>query len=94
MDENIIRQLIGQAEAVPWWNWSLQILGLLTSYVGAELNARQRVEGFHFWIVGNVSLAVLHAASALWALLLLDLLFFRVNLQGIRRWKRTSGDRK
>jgi nicotinamide riboside transporter PnuC len=75
-------------EAVPAWSWALQAVGLATAYVGAELNARQRVEGFHVWLASNVALAVLHAGSQLWLLLVLDLLFLRVNVLGIRRWSR------
>lgn len=73
--------------AVPSWSWALQAIGLATAYAGAELNARRRVEGFHVWLASNVALAILHAASSLWLLLLLDLLFFRVNVIGIRKWR-------
>ena len=78
--------------AVPAWSWVLQTVGLVTAYVGAELNARMRIEGFHIWIASNLALAVLHAASSLWLLLILDLLFLRINVVGIRRWRaRSSG---
>lgn len=77
-------------ETVPAWNWALQAVGLATAYVGAELNARRRIEGFHVWLASNVALAVLHAASHLWLLLVLDLLFLRVNLMGISRWRREA----
>jgi nicotinamide riboside transporter PnuC len=77
-------------EAVPAWSWALQAVGLATAYVGAELNARQRIEGFHVWLASNVALAALHAASHLWLLLVLDLLFLRVNVLGIRRWRRDA----
>lgn len=74
--------------AVPAWNWALQAVGLATAYAGAELNARLRISGFYCWLVSNVVLAVLHAAAGLWLLLVLDVLFFRVNLLGIARWSR------
>lgn len=72
---------------VPAWSWTLQAIGLVTAYAGAELNARMRIEGFHVWLASNVALAILHAASSLWLLLALDILFFRVNVIGIRKWK-------
>jgi hypothetical protein len=86
--------------AVPAWNWGLQGLGVVTGYVGAELNARMRIEGFFLWLVSNVALGLLHAFTGQWLLLVLDVLFFRVNLVGIRhssnmrpelfpRWART-----
>lgn len=74
--------------AVPAWSWALQGVGVATGYAGAELNARMRVGGFVLWLVSNVTLGVLHAMSGQWLLLVLDALFFRVNLLGIRHWSR------
>jgi nicotinamide riboside transporter PnuC len=80
--------------AVPAWSWALQAVGLATAYVGAELNARMRIEGFHVWLASNVALAILHAASSLWLLLVLDVLFFRVNALGIRKWRQQAAARR
>ena len=74
--------------AVPPWSWVVQFVGLVSAYVGAELNACMRIKAFYLWLASNVALAIVHAASSLWLLLLLDLLFFRVNLLGIRKWSR------
>jgi nicotinamide riboside transporter PnuC len=87
MVEDITASLSASFNAVPAWNWALQGVGLLTAYVGAELNTRMKISGFYVWLVSNVTLAALHAATSLWLLLVLDLLFFRVNLMGIRRWR-------
>lgn len=87
MIEDITASLSASFNAVPAWNWALQAVGLLTAYVGAELNTRMKISGFYVWLASNVTLAALHAATSLWLLLVLDLLFFRVNLMGIRRWK-------
>lgn len=76
-----------QFHQLPLWNWFLQAVGLCTAYAGAELNARRRREGFFVWMVSNVVLATLHFASGLWLLLILDIMFFRVNIIGLRRWK-------
>ncbi len=73
-------------DAVPLWNWGLQAVGLGTAYVGAELNARKMRAGFQVWLASNVVLATLHACSGLWLLFVLDLMFFRVNVIGLRRW--------
>ncbi len=72
---------------LPWWNWSLQLLGLVSSYIGAELNARRQVQGFYVWLLANVALFVVHVASGLWALAVLDLAYFRINIRGIRHWR-------
>ena len=74
---------------VPVWNWLLQGVGLCTAYAGAELNARQQPEGFALWIVSNAALSTLHALTGLWLLFVLDMLFFRVNVMGLRRWRKT-----
>lgn len=74
--------------AVPAWNWGLQGLGVVTGYAGAELNARMRIDRFFLWLVSNVALGLLHAFTGLWLLLVLDVLFFRVSLVGIRHWSR------
>jgi hypothetical protein len=66
----------------------LQVIGVITGYVGAEMNARMRIEGFFLRVARNVALGVLHACTGLWLLLVLDGLFVRVNLVGIRHWSR------
>ena len=76
---------------VPLWNWALQAAGLCAAYAGTELNARRMRSGFAVWIVSNVALAALHAATGLWLLLALDLLFFRVNVIGLRSWEQRRG---
>lgn len=83
----MLSHLFAHIPDLPWWNWAFQIVGLVTSYVGAELNARKRVAGFYVWLVANVALFGVHCASGLWMLALLDLLYFRINLMGIRVWK-------
>jgi nicotinamide riboside transporter PnuC len=66
----------------------LQVIGVITGYVGAEMNASMRIEGFFLWLASNVALGVLHVFRGLWLLLVLDALFVRVNLVGIRHWSR------
>ena len=71
----------------PWWNWALQCLGVVTAYWGAELNARMNIRGFQLWIVSNIALLGLHAATGMWVLCALDVAFFRINARGIRQWR-------
>ena len=73
---------------LPWWNWALQGAGLVSSYLGAELNSRMDIRGFYIWLASNVTLVVLHAASGLWLLCLLDVAYVRINLHGIARWRK------
>lgn len=88
----MLESLLNDFYAVPGWNWMLQAVGVITAYVGAELNARMRIEGFALWLLSNVTLSILHGLTGLWLLLVLDVLFFRVNLLGLRRWSRDRPD--
>jgi len=45
------------------------------------------IRGFYVWLCSNLTLLVLHIASGLWLLALLDVAYFRLNLYGILRWK-------
>jgi hypothetical protein len=73
---------------LPWWNWCLQGVGVSLSYAGAVLNARLDIRGFRIWLISNVALFVLHAFSGLWLLCALDAAYFRINLMGLRQWRR------
>ncbi len=73
-------------DSTPSWIWLLQTAGFVTSYAGAELNARLRIEGFYLWLLSNLTLAVVHAYAGLWLLLVLDVFFLRVNACGALRW--------
>ncbi|MGC8731877.1 MAG: hypothetical protein ACP5RC_06420, partial [Halothiobacillaceae bacterium] len=76
---------------LPWWNWALQILGLVSSYyIGAELNTPMRVQGFYVWLLAHLALFAVHLSSGLWALALLDMAYFRINIRGIRHWRRQA----
>ncbi len=85
--QRVLHAIVLAAAGVPWWSWVLQAIGVAASYVGAELNARMRIEGFYVWLVANAVLLVVHVSSGLWELALLDVLYFRINLVGIRHWR-------
>lgn len=71
---------------LPWWNWLLQAIGITFAYIGAELNSRLDVRGFFLWMAANVVLFVVHVASGLVLLSVLDLIYVRLNIRAIRRW--------
>lgn len=80
--------LLQDVGGAPVWNWLLQAIGMVSAYVGAELNARMRIAGFYLFLVSNVALAVLHAVAGLWLLCLLSFMFMRVNCRGLLHWSR------
>jgi nicotinamide riboside transporter PnuC len=71
---------------IPFWNWALQLVAVSTSFVGAHLNARQDVRGFHIWILSNAILLAVHIGSGLWVLCASDVIYVGICLQGIRVW--------
>ena len=70
----------------PWWNWVLQVVSLVFSYAGAELNSRLDVKGFRVWIAANVAWFLVHVTSGLALLCLLDVIYIRLNIRAIQRW--------
>ena len=74
---------------LPYWNWALQVIAVVTSYYGATLNMRMDVRGFYVWIVSNLCLVTIHLVSHLWILACLDVLYFQINVRSIIRWRRT-----
>jgi hypothetical protein len=48
---------------IPWWNWALQLFGLVSSYIGAVMNSRLDVRGFYVWLFSNSVLLVLHVIA-------------------------------
>jgi nicotinamide riboside transporter PnuC len=73
----------------PWWSWLLQGIGVVLAYSGAELNSRLNVRGFSLWIAANVALFLVHVTSGLALLSILDVIYIRLNVRAIQRWKTT-----
>jgi hypothetical protein len=72
---------------LPWWNWVLQGIGFAVSYAGAEFNSRLDIKGFHLWLVANVTLLLVHMISGLAILAFLDVMYIRLNVLAIQRWR-------
>lgn len=81
-----VMDIVKQFEAVPAWSWCLQFISLISQFVGAELNARRKIVGFYILMFANITLIIIHFTSSLWVLLILDLLYLRINIRGVRHW--------
>jgi len=73
-------------EGVPAWSWALQVVAVITQFLGAELNARLKISGFYILMIANLTLFVIHITAGLWLILILDVLYFRINIKGLRTW--------
>jgi nicotinamide riboside transporter PnuC len=63
-------------------------IGTACSLVGALLNARNRIEGFYVWTVGNVFWIILALSREMYGLLTMTLVFTVINFIGIYSWRR------
>jgi len=68
-----------------------EILGLVSMVLavsGVVLNNRKRLGCFWLWMVSNSISAYLHADSHIWSLLIRDVVFTILAVEGLIRWKK------
>ncbi len=68
----------------------IQLLGLVGSafaIAGVLLNNRMRIECFYLWLVSNSLCACVHAYTGLWTLVIRDVVFLMLAVQGLRHWR-------
>ena len=76
------------AQDLPWWNWVLQLMAVIISYIGASLNSKRSIKSFYYWRMSNLIFFALHAEMGLYLLCLLDLAFFRLSWIGVKNWEK------
>jgi nicotinamide riboside transporter PnuC len=70
-------------------NILIETLGLIVtilSVVGVVYNNRRDLRCFGFWIVSNGIMCLLHVYVGLWSMVVRDLIFFVLSIQGYRMW--------
>lgn len=72
---------------LPWWDWLLQGVAVVLAYGGAEMNSRLDIRGFKVWVAANIALFILHVTSGLAILAILDVMYLRLNVRSIQRWR-------
>lgn len=75
----------------------IQIIGLVGSALaiaGVLLNNRLRIECFYLWLVSNSICAGVHAYTGLWTLVIRDVVFLMLAVQGIRYWRKERHGKK
>ncbi len=66
----------------------LGILGTLLAVAGTLLNNRRRIECFPLWLAANVFMGTAHALAGIWSLLICNIIFFALAIDGLRRWRK------
>ena len=64
------------------------VIATVISVVGVILNNNRQIECFGFWVVSNLICAAIHAKSRLWSMMVRDLIFTVLAVDGIFRWIR------
>lgn len=65
-------------------------LGTILTIAGIMLNARQRIESWMVWIVGDVLWIVAYWPRHDWPVVITNVVFVATNIYGWRAWKRTA----
>ena len=61
---------------------------MLMSVIGQHHISQRRVQGFYFWIVGNVAALILFMALGRWMTCMLYVYFLYKSVQGVIVWRR------
>ena len=71
----------------------IEILGLITLLIsigGVVQNNRLKISCFYLWLVSNAISAAIHAVVGPWSLVVRDIVFFILCIDGIRRWRKNG----
>lgn len=90
MDQILIDTSLGPVT----WTVVLEAMFLLLSVVGQELNVRQNVQGFAFWLASNMVGIVMFAMQSRW-LMVGVYIYFAINcVRGFIRWRHLASLRQ
>jgi len=71
----------------------IEIFGLVSTVLavgGVLLNNRLNILCFYLWIVSNAIFAVIHSQAGIWSLVLRDVVFIGLCIEGIVRWRKNG----
>jgi len=60
----------------------------LLAVVGVVCNNRRLIACFPLWMVSNGLMAAIHAEASIWSLVIRDIVFFVLAIDGWRRWRK------
>lgn len=69
------------------WEEGLEVFFVTMSVIGQHHIAKRQVQGFYFWIAGNVAALVLFVSIGRWVTATLYVYFLAMSLRGVWLWK-------
>lgn len=72
------------------WEWA----AVAISIIGTWRNARMKIDGFYFWIVGNTVLMIVDFASGHLGQALMFTVYTGISIYGIWEWRRKAREMK
>ena len=67
-------------------------IGTIAAIIGVILNNRLRIECFYIRIISNALFAGIHLSAGIYSLLIRDLIFILLAIEGIHKWtKKANG---
>ncbi len=67
----------------------IETIGFISSVlavIGVLLNNRKMISCFYFWLISNLLSCYLHLRPELWPLVLRDIVFFILAIEGLKKW--------
>lgn len=69
--------------------WMLiEVIAIVSSLSGTLLVARRSIEGFYFWIGGNILLIAINLKAGSWGEVFLFTVYTGLSIWGIYQWQR------
>jgi len=66
------------------------IFATMLAVLGVIFNNRKMIFCFYLWIVSNAITAAIHYDAGIYSLLVRDMIFFGLAIEGLLRWKAES----
>ncbi len=67
-----------------------EVLGIISTslaILGVVFNNRKLIVCFYLWLVSNAITAVIHFDAGIYSLLIRDLIFFFLAIEGLWKWR-------
>jgi len=68
----------------------LGVIAVTLAVIGVILNNRKLIACFYVWIISNVLCAGIHFHAEIWSLLIRDIIFTVLAIEGLVRWRRSE----
>ena len=70
------------------------VLALILSLLGVILNNRRFRVCFLIWLMSNTLCAIIHASTCVWSLMIRDLIFLVLAIEGWFKWRKKKNELK